>query len=304
MTTTPSDGVFFEPPHRLIDVGHAQLAYRQFGTGPDLVFIHGWPLTQATWRHLVRALKGRFTCHLFDLPGCGQTTWSDNSRIHMPGHAETMCAAIDVLDLQNYGLVAHDSGGGIARSVAAAHGTRVIGLVMGNTEIPGERFPGIGASRLLLGSGLIRAAMRAMLRSRRLSSHRQAMGGCFTDPSYARGSFFDLQTAPLGRGDALAGQLHFVRNFQWEHVDSLANVHPHITAPVLLIWGARDHFFKLKPAQEMLTQFPAGAEIDIIDDGRLFVHEDHAERFAKGAAAHFARCLGASSAASTSESTA
>jgi hypothetical protein len=35
-------------PDRMLDVGHAKLAYYRFGQGPDVVCVHGWPLHAAT----------------------------------------------------------------------------------------------------------------------------------------------------------------------------------------------------------------------------------------------------------------
>src|SRR5262245_53887289 len=64
---------FRGPPRAFLDVGHSRLAYRRFGQGPDVVLVHGWPLHSATFRRLVPLLADAFTCHLFDLPGAGQT---------------------------------------------------------------------------------------------------------------------------------------------------------------------------------------------------------------------------------------
>src|SRR5262245_49620105 len=60
-------------PTERIDVGHSRVAYYRFGSGPDLVFVHGWPLHAATFRKVVPELATAFTCHLIDLPGAGQT---------------------------------------------------------------------------------------------------------------------------------------------------------------------------------------------------------------------------------------
>ena len=66
-------------PHRMLDVGHSQVPYWCFGEGPDLFFVHGWPLTSATWRELVPSLSEHFTCHLIDLPGTGESEWDADS---------------------------------------------------------------------------------------------------------------------------------------------------------------------------------------------------------------------------------
>ena len=98
-------------PREPIDVGHSRLAYYRAGRGPDLVFVHGWPLHAATFRNLVARLEDDYTCHLVDLPGAGATISSADAPIDLVAHARTVRAAIDKLGLTSYAFVAHDSGG-------------------------------------------------------------------------------------------------------------------------------------------------------------------------------------------------
>ena len=71
MTTVPQalmPAHFLQPPHRWVDVGDARLAYRRIGSGPDVFFVHGWPLSSATWRGVVGASSARPLYH-FAPPG-------------------------------------------------------------------------------------------------------------------------------------------------------------------------------------------------------------------------------------------
>lgn len=48
----------FRSRHRdALDIGPARLAYYRFGSGPDLIFLHGWPLNAATFRGLAARLS-------------------------------------------------------------------------------------------------------------------------------------------------------------------------------------------------------------------------------------------------------
>ena len=55
--------------------------------------------------------------------------------------------------------------------------------------------------------------------------------------------------------------------------------HGRIHAPVKLVWGARDPFFPLDKATAMLEQFGGPTELAVIEDGKLFAHEDRPEAF-------------------------
>src|SRR3954454_14518875 len=128
---------WLRPPDRFLEIGAHRVASWRVGRGPDLVFLHGWPLHSATFRHVVPLLADAFTCHLVDLPGTGRTVSRPDALVSFVGHAEVMRGVADALGLRRYGLVAHDSGGFVARTLAAAD-PRVAVLAIGDTEIPGH----------------------------------------------------------------------------------------------------------------------------------------------------------------------
>lgn len=45
------------------------------GQGPDMVMLHGWSMHSAVWHDLAKRLAKKFTLHLVDLPGHGQSNW-------------------------------------------------------------------------------------------------------------------------------------------------------------------------------------------------------------------------------------
>lgn len=274
-----------------VDVEHTRLAYWRFGAGPDLVFVHGWPLHSATFRRILPVLARDYTCHLVDLPGAGRSKPTADTPFGLEEHADTLRRAVDRLGLESYSLLAHDSGAVFARLLAASD-ARVRALVAGNTEIPGHRpkvvemyvamtkIPGATAlTRLLMRSGTVR---RSGL----------GFGGCFSDPRYVDGEFHELFVAPiLESARAMHDQTQLVRHLDFGVVDRLDDAHAKMKAPTLLLWGERDPFFPLEKAKRMLPSFRGGAELDVIADARLFAHEDHAERFASSASAFLRRAL-------------
>jgi len=74
-----------------VPVAAGTVYYRKVGNGPDVLFIHGWPLHGETYRALVEQWSGRFTCHVVDLPGAGQSTWNETTPISLSGHAAAVC---------------------------------------------------------------------------------------------------------------------------------------------------------------------------------------------------------------------
>lgn len=283
----------FARPHRFVDVGHSRLASWTFGSGPDVLFVHGWPLSAATFRHVADQLAGSFTCHLVDLPGAGRTAAPDPSVIDFPTHAATVRAAADALGLSRFALVAHDSGGFVARLVAADD-PRVAGIVLGNTEIPGHMPPALLAYVLLARSGLGDTLLPHLLGSRLVRHSALGFGGCFADPRSADGEFHELFVEPLITSpEARAGAMALLRNVHGDAMDGLRDVHARIEAPVHLVWGEADPWFPVAKARAMLPQLGGPATMSTIAGGKLFVHEDHAGAFAAHAAPFLGACLGA-----------
>lgn len=285
----------FGPPHRYVDVGKARLATWRIGPGPDVglgtlasrdvVLLHGWPLHSATFRRIVPALSRDHTLHLLDLPGAGASEWDRDAPLDLPSTARALRRAIDALGLSRYALLAHDSGGLVARLVAAED-ARVTGLVLGNTEIPGHT-PWL--VKLYAALVHLPGAGRLLLRGMGVGSIRRSFlgfGGCFEDPAWVDGEFGDLFVKPLvAGGKAAAGALGMLETLDARLLELLAAAHGRIRAPVRLIWGAEDRFFPLDGARAMLPTFAGGAELVVIPRAKLFAHEDHAEEFAAHAAA-------------------
>lgn len=266
-------------PTRSVQVGANEVATWTIGDGPHLVLLHGWPLHAATFRKHVPTLARSFTCHLIDLPGAGRTRGAGATG-SLPGYAQVVRAVIDELGLPRYGLLAHDSGGAVARLVAADEDDRVRALVLAGTEIPGHHAWQIQFLRASLafpgGAGMLMASMR----SAAIRRSPLGFGGCFSDPAYVDGEFFDLFVAPLLASRAVAdGHLALLKNFDWAVIDGLAAAHARIRAPACLIWGERDPFFPAPKARAMAGQFAGETEFHVIPRARLFCHEDHADEF-------------------------
>jgi haloalkane dehalogenase len=279
-------------PHAFLDAGQARLAYWRFGAGPDVVFIHGWPLHAATFRRVVPLLADSFTCHLVDLPGAGQTECHRPEMIDLVAHAKTVRRAIDGLGLGRYAMLAHDSGGFVARAVAADD-ARVTGLVLGNTEIPGHTPWLVAMYALLAKAPGGTAAMRALMKIAAVRRSSLGFGGCFEDPGYVDGDFRAFFVDPLvSPGQASDGAMRLLQNVHGDTLGGLAEAHARIKVPVQLVWGRGDPFFPIDKARAMLGQFGGRAELQEIPRAKLFAHEDHPVAFCSHAKPFLRACFG------------
>lgn len=268
------------PAPEWLSIGPHRLAYRRSGQGPDLVFLHGWPLHSATFRAIVPRLAGDYTCHLLDLPGAGLSQSAAGADCGFRSALRVVSEAIDQLGLQRYAFVTHDSGGLLARHIAAGD-ARVAGLVLGDTELPSFHPLPMRMLAFLARSSFGPAVLRTMIRVGPLRrSSAVGFGGAFADTSLLDGEFYELFLAQLAESNAdTARALQPIRDYSALVVE-LADIHARIHVPVQLIWGTRDPLFPLPRARQMAKQFAGHVTLSTIEGARLFAHEERPEEFA------------------------
>ncbi len=269
---------FFAAPQHTVTTSRATVAYRKLGSGPAIMFIHGWPLHGATYRDAAVQLSDRFTCYVIDLPGAGDTAGYDDWSNPLRAHVKTIIEVIDGLGLDRLALVGHDSGGAMARWVAAELGDRITGLVLSNTEITNHIVKVVKqyASLTKVPGSLF--LMRQLFKLRRFRRSGYGFGGCFADRDLIDGDFHDLFVAPLLANPAKFKQtMGLLANVDFEELADLGPIHARITAPTSFVWGARDPFFPIAGARDMAGEFAKFRELVEVPDARLLVHEEYPE---------------------------
>jgi pimeloyl-ACP methyl ester carboxylesterase len=274
-TMSPSDAaeLFRAEPDRYVDVGDAEVACRSIGTGPDVLFVHGWPVSGATFRTLLPHLVEHATCHVLDLAGAGSSRFTAESPLSIEHHIESVRRVVEELGLDQVAVVGHDSGGMIARhALAGDERLRSMGLV--NTEQPqglSWRFRLFLAPRRVPGFG---AALGWLAAKPRLRRNRFVLGDAFADASFLDGEFDEFFLKPLHEvPERLDAAMRILRSFDHAHVTDLAALHRRIGVPVQLVWGDQDPFFPLDRAEGMVATFP-DARLEIIRGAGLFAHEE------------------------------
>ena len=293
LTDTAATDLFRAAPHRFLDVGAGEAAYRRVGEGPDVLFVHGWPVSGATFRKLLPHLAEHVTCHVIDLPGAGDSRVDASTPLSVDQHITSVRRIVDLLGLESVALVGHDSGGMIARhAMAGDPRLRAMGLI--DTEQPqglNWRFRSFLLPRRMPGYGRLLAALVGMPRVRR---NQLVLGKAFEDRSLLDGEFDEFFLRPIhtipARRDAA---MRVLRSFDVRHVRELDAVHAKLDVPVQLVWGEHDAFFPVAWAREMAGTLGDG-RLSVIAGAGLFSHE---ERPAEVAAALLPVLLGTRSTA-------
>ena len=272
MTATEASDLFRREPDRFLDVGAGEAAYRVVGTGPDVLFVHGWPVSSATFRLLLPHLVDHVTCHLVDLPSAGSSRFDADTPMSIGQHIETVRRVVDLLELDAVAVVGHDSGGLIARhAMVGDPRLRAMGLINTEPSDPSWRFKSFIAARHLPG---LSAGLGWVAGKPRLVRSKAVFGDAFADRSLLGGEFAEFFLAPLHESKLRCdAAVKLLRSFDMQHVADLPGVHRRLDVPVQLVWGDRDPFFPVARAQAMVAEFP-DARIEVIAGAGLFSHEE------------------------------
>ncbi len=272
ITPTDASDLFRRDPDRFLDVGAGEAAYRRVGEGPDVLFVHGWPVSGATFRHLLPHLADHVSCHLIDLPSAGSSRFDASTELSIDRHIESVRRVVDLLGLDEVAVVGHDSGGMIARhAMAGDPRLRAMGLIDTEQLRLTWRFRSFVASGKAPGFGPV---FGWVVGQQRLRRNPLVLGGAFEDSSLLDGEFEEFFLRPLaedaGRRDAA---VRLLRTLERRHTDELAELHRAIDVPVQLVWGEEDVFFPVDWAREMVGSFP-DARLEIVPGAGLFSHEE------------------------------
>ena len=115
----------------------AQLYYKDWGTGPVVVFSHGWPLNADAWEDQMMFLASNgYRCIAHDRRGHGRSsqTWDGNN---MDTYADDLASVVNTLGLKSATFVGHSTGGGEVARYIGRHGTwRVAKAVLVGSVTP------------------------------------------------------------------------------------------------------------------------------------------------------------------------
>src|SRR5918912_751047 len=99
---------------RRITLSEGEVAYDILGFGPPLILAHGTPTRSYIWRDVVLGLAGRFSVHVFDLLGFGQSERREGLDVSIPNQARLLAELVETLNLDTPSIAGHDIGGAIA----------------------------------------------------------------------------------------------------------------------------------------------------------------------------------------------
>lgn len=121
---------FTNEESEFIDILGMPVHYRDEGSGPLLLLIHGTAASLHTWDSWVNELKNDFRVVRMDIPAFGLTGPEPTGNYSIDRYVEFLEAFARALDFESFTLAGNSLGGEIAWRYALAHPERVDNLVL------------------------------------------------------------------------------------------------------------------------------------------------------------------------------
>jgi pimeloyl-ACP methyl ester carboxylesterase len=264
-----------------------QLHVEELGSGPCMVFSHGFSLTQDAWHYQRRDLPAEFRCVFFDQRGHGRSGRPEDQDYSLDALAGDLAAVLDWTGERQVVLVAHSMGGMAALKLAEREpgrmGGQVAGLALVDTTYA-DALKGMTAAITARGALTVqRSAIKLAFKFfgqdpvraaqlRRRGSDLGYLGtrlfGFGSNPSPGQVAFIDRMLAGTDI-EVWAKVFPSLVDFDLSHVLETLDL------PTLVAVGDADRLTPPASARHMAEKIPGARLLVLEDAGHLAFLEEH-----------------------------
>ncbi len=268
---------------RFLDLGERRIHYKDEGSGPALLLIHGTGSSLHTWDGWVAELREDFRIVRLDLPGFGLTGPEPDHDYSPERRVEAMVALLDHLGVQRCSVAGNSLGGYLAWQLTVRHPDRVDAQVLIDAAGYPQQRPGMTVMDLgrvpILRGVLSRLTPRFLI----AAAVRESYG----DPSLVAPALIDRYYELLRRQGNRRAMLTGLNAERPPGHDKIRT----INQPTLVMWGTEDRLISVELAERFHGDLPSSELLVYPDIGHVPM-EEIPERSARDARAFLLRALG------------
>ena len=258
-----------------VEVPAGVLEYRERGSGPPVVFVHGAAVNGDLWRKVAPELAERWRCIVPDLPLGGHfIPLNDRPDLSLFGAADLLASFLAALDLTDVALVGNDTGGAISQALVGRRPERVGRLVLTSCDAF-ENYPPKAVaylkpvSRFAPALWLLSQTMRLRLFQRLPIAYGWATHAPI-EPAIMESFLGSLRSNAGVRRDFAA----LLRGADARDCRQASEALSGFDKPALVTWAADDRFFPREHGQRLAELLPQG-RFELIERSRTFIPEDN-----------------------------
>lgn len=244
-----------DPPQRgLVDTGEGRLFVRSAGAGPDVVLLHGFGDSSASWAPLARRLRSAsFRVTSIDALGAGRSEKPRDGDYGLAAHARRLAAVLDGRGITMPSFVANSYGGSVALVHALAAPAAVHRLVLLSPAAypEGGWLPSWIASAPRLCAAALAAVPRRWL-------VRAALHAVFGERDRIRPGHVRRFTSELRRAGVLRAAVEQLRVLRPPRARARAWIdgYAQLRVPTLVVWGCADRILSPRLGERLAAQLP------------------------------------------------
>lgn len=246
--------------NKTIKLDGLDVHYYIAGQGEPLVAIHGGGGDARTWRRNISELSTKYTVYAPDLPGYGGSQ-PLNGKYYIPELSDFVEKFTRTLGLEQFNLVGHSLGGGIALNYALKFPDKIKKLVLVSSLCLGSeiafwvRFFSLPAFIRLLGGSIVMLfkAVKWLIEQYNIKEY-----------------IIPLSPAGMAVGVRISN-IH-------QQTLVLEQRLPEVKMPTLLVWGGRDPVVPVKQAYRAAKAIP-DCRVEVFKNRGHNVHRDELKKF-------------------------
>jgi pimeloyl-ACP methyl ester carboxylesterase len=264
----------------VVGIPAGRIEYRERGSGPAIVFVHGVGVNADLWRNVAPRLTDRYRCIAPDLPwGAHSIPLREDADLSLPGMARITADFLRALDVEDVTLVANNTGGAVSQALVGSYPERIARLVLTSCDAF-DKFPPTPQKYLLYvaRSRALMWVVTSTLRFRLVQRLPTAYGFVTSEPMPPEimSSFtLPMRQNPGVRRD-IRRMLQAVDNrYTFDAAARLSG----FERPALVLWAENDKIFPRHHGQRLANLLPRG-EFEIVANCRTFIPEEQPEALA------------------------
>ena len=235
----PADATF-------VEVDGVSVRYREAGTGPAVLLVHGYGASADHWAPVIPALAVHHRVIAVDLKGFGWT--SRPAGDYAPAaQAELVWHVLDKLGVTDVAIVGHSWGSSVALSMAVARPTRVRRVALYSAYVYDEQVPSFfrWAEKPGIGEALFTLFYRQRIEDRAPLA--------YYDERWVTQERVDRVEDELAREGTVAAALAVARAHHFAQLHAKLRGFPR---PVLLLWGENDEVTPVQFGERLAAELP------------------------------------------------
>lgn len=277
----------YDKERQFAPTAFGRIAYIDRGTGPAVLFLHGFPLNSFQWRGAIDRLSASSRCIAPDSMGLGHTEVAAGQAVTPSAQADMLAALLDKLSVDKADVIANDSGGAVAQLFVTRYPQKVRTLLLTNCDVEPDSPPAALKPVLDMAEAGVYPDLwlEPWLNHKDVARSAYGLGGmCYSNPARLTDVALEQYLAPLVASPERKALVNrYTLGLSPNPLAGMAPLLKKCTVPTRVVWGMSDRIFSTHSPDYLAGLLPRFAGIRRVEEAKLFFPEEYPDIIASEA---------------------